>query len=450
MASGNHQGACQGLQGGFQSRIGDSPTWQSEEPLPYGDGISMFTTPETLSVGRSFNPKGPGSRSANANPWQPLDYADDEDTPDQALTQGSVPNSSFGFLQRPIDASQYTNYTTDDLATLKHDLSDDGSPASSINTVGPFTPSGTSGGENCSRSLINASFAPSRLHNTGPCSNTANENSIADNAHASCSYIPGVLPSTHHNLSTASSLQGWFLGSPPDAGLGISIGSPSNAGLDISLGPRNTESMVDLDHLATASSFQLSEGNIDIAQKFVRPTATIYRHDADDPVVCERPHSSSSLRSPSTAMAPDEDDDDVDDGQNSGVTEIGLTKEEARVARQHRDMRLLELRRQGLPYKRIKKIGGFLEAESTLRGRVRNLTKDKSERVRKPEWTAHDITLLQQAIERCGDDVGVDYCTDERCKIPWRNISVWMKENGASYPFASATCSKKWEELKYE
>ena len=61
-------------------------------------------------------------------------------------------------------------------------------------------------------------------------------------------------------------------------------------------------------------------------------------------------------------------------------------------AARERDNFLLEKRKEGMPYREIRRLGGFREAESTLRGRVRVLTKDKSERVRRPEWTADDVS----------------------------------------------------------
>lgn len=45
----------------------------------------------------------------------------------------------------------------------------------------------------------------------------------------------------------------------------------------------------------------------------------------------------------------------------------------------------------GMSYKDIRQRGGFTEAESTLRGRFRTLTKDKEERVRRPAWTDNDV-----------------------------------------------------------
>lgn len=53
---------------------------------------------------------------------------------------------------------------------------------------------------------------------------------------------------------------------------------------------------------------------------------------------------------------------------------------------------LIHYKEQGMSYKDIKAIAGFDEAESTLRGRYRTLTKPKEERVRKPEWSERDVS----------------------------------------------------------
>ncbi|KAL2802654.1 hypothetical protein BJX63DRAFT_414526 [Aspergillus granulosus] len=58
-----------------------------------------------------------------------------------------------------------------------------------------------------------------------------------------------------------------------------------------------------------------------------------------------------------------------------------------------RNALLIEYKRQGLSYKDIKRIGGFKEAESTLRGRFRTLTKAKDQRVRKPQWQKNDVSF---------------------------------------------------------
>jgi hypothetical protein len=60
-----------------------------------------------------------------------------------------------------------------------------------------------------------------------------------------------------------------------------------------------------------------------------------------------------------------------------------------------RNALLIEWKRAGLSYKDIKRMGGFKEAESTLRGRFRTLTKAKEHRVRKPKWLKSDVSLTQ-------------------------------------------------------
>lgn len=62
------------------------------------------------------------------------------------------------------------------------------------------------------------------------------------------------------------------------------------------------------------------------------------------------------------------------------------------ASRTDRDLFLLQSRRSGLSYKEIKRRGGFTEAESTLRGRIRILLKPKHERVRKPQWHQNDVS----------------------------------------------------------
>lgn len=61
---------------------------------------------------------------------------------------------------------------------------------------------------------------------------------------------------------------------------------------------------------------------------------------------------------------------------------------------QYRDAKddfLVRSKMTGMSYKDIRKKGKFTEAESTLRGRYRTLTKHKAERVRKPEWNENDV-----------------------------------------------------------
>lgn len=56
-----------------------------------------------------------------------------------------------------------------------------------------------------------------------------------------------------------------------------------------------------------------------------------------------------------------------------------------------RDAFLVKCKQSGMSYKEIKTHGQFCEAESTLRGRYRTLTKRKEYRVRKPDWKEKDV-----------------------------------------------------------
>lgn len=84
----------------------------------------------------------------------------------------------------------------------------------------------------------------------------------------------------------------------------------------------------------------------------------------------------------------------------SNASELELPSEPAEqairfvpeITRNTRDEYLQEARRRGLSYKEIKRRGGFTEAESTLRGRIRILSKPKEMRVRKPQWNHSDVS----------------------------------------------------------
>jgi hypothetical protein len=62
--------------------------------------------------------------------------------------------------------------------------------------------------------------------------------------------------------------------------------------------------------------------------------------------------------------------------------------------RSEKDEYLVQSKLRGMTYKEIRKQGGFTEAESTLRGRFRTLTKPKEQRVRKPEFQEVDVSFV--------------------------------------------------------
>ena len=61
--------------------------------------------------------------------------------------------------------------------------------------------------------------------------------------------------------------------------------------------------------------------------------------------------------------------------------------------RSNQDQFLVRSKLSGMSYKEIKVKGHFKEAESTLRGRFRTLTKSKESRVRKPHWHDKDVSF---------------------------------------------------------
>lgn len=125
---------------------------------------------------------------------------------------------------------------------------------------------------------------------------------------------------------------------------------------------------------------------------------------------------------------------------------------------EERDQLLVELKQAGYSYKDIKRRGNFKEAESTLRGRYRTLTKSKEERVRRPCWTEKDLRLLREGVMRYGgrDRVEERHATflggrgslqPSYGKVKWMQVAAYIKERGGSYHFGNATCRKKWDEM---
>ncbi|KAI6856100.1 hypothetical protein KC343_g13636 [Hortaea werneckii] len=142
--------------------------------------------------------------------------------------------------------------------------------------------------------------------------------------------------------------------------------------------------------------------------------------------------------------APAPKDENVSDTEDTCSSRSNSSMDSAARHKWEDDLLLREWKK-GTPYRRIKAIGNFKVAESTLRGRIRTLTKDKSERVRRPEWTAEDEALLRQAVAHYSRELPLRARASR--KLPWLKIAKWIKENGGSYQFASAACSKKWDNM---
>lgn len=123
--------------------------------------------------------------------------------------------------------------------------------------------------------------------------------------------------------------------------------------------------------------------------------------------------------------------------------------------RKSKDQMLVNLKHRGYSYKDIKVIGQFEEAESTLRGRYRTLTKPKEARVRKPEWGDREIALLLQAVAAHTNAANGNHSFANRSastvsrgasKIPWKQVAEYMALRGA-YKYGNATVKKKWTEV---
>ncbi|PTB75671.1 hypothetical protein M440DRAFT_355973 [Trichoderma longibrachiatum ATCC 18648] len=111
---------------------------------------------------------------------------------------------------------------------------------------------------------------------------------------------------------------------------------------------------------------------------------------------------------------------------------------QAAAERAAKDRFLVQSRREGVSYKDIKRLGNFKEAESTLRGRYRTLTKEKKDRQRDPKWNDLDDHLLKEAVRVLAHGQHPD-----RAKLSWMAVSVYIKEHGG-YEFGYSTCHKRW------
>ena len=144
-------------------------------------------------------------------------------------------------------------------------------------------------------------------------------------------------------------------------------------------------------------------------------------------------------------------------------------------SRDTKDHFLVMSKLSGMPYKEIKSQGHFREAESTLRGRFRSLTKSKAQRVRKPQWQERDVSrpvfvlkanvlrsngypkiqLLRQAVSQVAkkgkhgkatNDLSMASGHGESDQVPWKRVAEYIAIYG-SYHFGNATCRKKWDEI---
>ncbi|KAM6505071.1 hypothetical protein FSOLCH5_014990 [Fusarium solani] len=83
-------------------------------------------------------------------------------------------------------------------------------------------------------------------------------------------------------------------------------------------------------------------------------------------------------------------------------------------SRASRDQYLIDRRADGYNYREIKEAGGYAEAEPTLRGRWRTLTKEPEQRLRKPVWKQHDLEM--PGVESICFFVAWDLSPRQACK----------------------------------
>ncbi len=91
-----------------------------------------------------------------------------------------------------------------------------------------------------------------------------------------------------------------------------------------------------------------------------------------------------------------------------------------------KDVFLVQSKLAGMSYKQIKEKGQFVEAESTLRGRFRTLTKHKEHRVRKPEWQEGDVSIPVTPDPGCAAiDGDVDPTSWQSCTGSLERFENW-------------------------
>jgi hypothetical protein len=110
--------------------------------------------------------------------------------------------------------------------------------------------------------------------------------------------------------------------------------------------------------------------------------------------------------SPSSSLSTNEDRSPRHSGEEQSGIETSLHYSD------ERNKFLIDCKRRGLSYKDIKRVGGFKEAESTLRGRYRTLTKSKEQRVRKPKWQDKDVSYTTVPLVLRDEQINMVKCLD--------------------------------------
>ncbi|KAI0025021.1 hypothetical protein F4780DRAFT_775492 [Xylariomycetidae sp. FL0641] len=114
-------------------------------------------------------------------------------------------------------------------------------------------------------------------------------------------------------------------------------------------------------------------------------------------------------------------------------------------SRKAKDEFLVHCKKEGMTYKEIRVKGNFTEAESTLRGRYRTLTKVPEARVRKPGWEDNDIRLLKLAVLEQSKEQ--DPAGRGARQISWKRVGQYIADHGGSYHYGNTTVKRKWDEV---
>lgn len=327
--------------GGDLSAYQPDSQWMNLHNFRPADTVdSGFNTSFNTSLNTSFNSSF-GSLSAST----PFDI--DDAVPRKIESSPSLPALSY-----KVDTSKYENVDYEDYITRSTDL--EGSSPSSIETesTGPPTPSSLGIGGAPSRSFFDDPFFGHRDSFVAKVESAPLQNRPDAMLHCNTSLaVPSgpvplsIIYNDHHMTSNLNSFAlhphvhgGLVNSSTPYQGF---VAPPSVGADSFDMSMSSTSSVPELDRpFLDSTSEEDTESESESMPEL----------EANDRAVSEANH------------------------------------------RRDRDRYLLKMREKGLSYKEIKRRGRFTEAESTLRGRVRVMTKHKSERVRKPVWTKDDVS----------------------------------------------------------
>lgn len=138
--------------------------------------------------------------------------------------------------------------------------------------------------------------------------------------------------------------------------------------------------------------FSLTPFEVDAAHspnaQIITTTGPIWHELDDDAFLEESRRAASELYSTYTPSPA------VETPESKNVQSRSSRHLRGRVAHRNtsKDDLLVQWRQEGKSYKEIRRLGAFDEAESTLRGRYRALTKNPEERLRRPPWTSDDVS----------------------------------------------------------